>query len=136
MRRCWVTENGGFAARKAGFSRFRCGFAACLDGLGDLGGEKNQTNESGMGRVEISLRLVGDVEGYNPPAVIVCAGGGYCFRADHEADPVARRMAANGIKSFVLDYGVAPARFPQASSPATSRPSSPRCRQAPRGRRP
>ena len=68
-----------------------------------------------MGKIKISLRQVGYVEGKKLPAVIVCAGGGYAYRSPHEADPVARRMAKNGIKAFVLDYTVAPqARFPQA----------------------
>ena len=67
-----------------------------------------------MAQVEISLRQIGDVEGSGLPAVVVCPGGGYTHRAFHEGDPVAERLAANGIKAFVLDYSVAPARFPQA----------------------
>lgn len=67
-----------------------------------------------MNPENISLRQVGNVQGSNLPAVIVCPDGGYRKRADHEGDPVALRLAKNGIKAFVLDYSVAPARFPQA----------------------
>lgn len=44
--------------------------------------------------------------------VIVFPGGGYCFRAPHEAEPVARRINAMGHHAFVLDYRVAPYRHP------------------------
>ena len=47
-------------------------------------------------------------------AVIVCPGGGYRNRAQHEAEPIALYLAAAGIPAFLLDYSVAPACFPQA----------------------
>jgi acetyl esterase/lipase len=46
------------------------------------------------------------------PAVIVCPGGGYCCRAEHEALPVARWLARRGIAGAVLHYRVSPYRHP------------------------
>ena len=45
-------------------------------------------------------------------AVIVCPGGGYCNRAAHEAEPIARKFNELGFHTFVLQYRVAPYRFP------------------------
>lgn len=44
--------------------------------------------------------------------VIVCPGGGYASRAPHESGPVAEAFNARGFSAFVLDYRVAPYRFP------------------------
>ncbi|MBR6807442.1 MAG: alpha/beta hydrolase [Clostridia bacterium] len=44
-------------------------------------------------------------------AVIVCAGGGYEFRADHEGNPVARFFNQYGISSFNLAYRFAPYNY-------------------------
>lgn len=41
-------------------------------------------------------------------AVVVCPGGGYVMKADHEGAPVARMLNSQGIAAFVLDYRVAP----------------------------
>jgi acetyl esterase/lipase len=48
------------------------------------------------------------------PAVIICPGGGYHFKSDREAEPVAMRFLAAGIHAFVLQYSVAPSRYPSA----------------------
>ncbi len=48
----------------------------------------------------------------HPSAVIVCPGGGYTRRAEHEGAPVARWLTSLGIAAFVLDYRVAPYRHP------------------------
>lgn len=50
------------------------------------------------------------------PAVIVLPGGGYGALANHEGEPIAMRLAAEGICSFVLMYSIKPdgAVFPQA----------------------
>jgi len=45
-------------------------------------------------------------------AVVVCPGGGYSIRAEHEGAPVARWLNRLGIAAFVLDYRVAPHRHP------------------------
>lgn len=48
------------------------------------------------------------------PAIIVCAGGGYGYTSDREAEPVALAYAAHGYHTFVLRYSVAErALFPQ-----------------------
>jgi acetyl esterase/lipase len=49
------------------------------------------------------------------PAVIICPGGGYGFRSDREGEPVAARFLAAGMHAFLLEYSVAPARWPVAA---------------------
>ncbi|WP_159886457.1 alpha/beta hydrolase [Paenibacillus puerhi] len=51
-------------------------------------------------------------EGERRPAVLVCPGGGYARRADHEGRPVAEWLNRIGISAFVLDYRVAPSKHP------------------------
>lgn len=45
-------------------------------------------------------------------AVVVCPGGGYCNRAPHEGAPIARKFNELGFHAFVVQYRVAPYRFP------------------------
>lgn len=54
------------------------------------------------------------VGGNGNAAVIICPGGGYGMRADHEGEPVARWLNTLGISAFVLRYRVAPYRYPRA----------------------
>lgn len=42
----------------------------------------------------------------NRPAIIVCAGGGYQYRCDREAEPIAMAYAAKGFNTFILNYSV------------------------------
>ena len=44
--------------------------------------------------------------------VIVLPGGGYSNRARHEAGPIAERFNSQGFHAFVVEYRVAPYRFP------------------------
>ncbi|RKN71238.1 alpha/beta hydrolase [Paenibacillus ginsengarvi] len=44
--------------------------------------------------------------------VIICPGGGYARRADHEKEPVAKWLNSIGVAAFVLHYRVAPYRHP------------------------
>ncbi|MDQ0299305.1 acetyl esterase/lipase [Salibacterium salarium] len=46
------------------------------------------------------------------PAVIVCPGGGYTHRAEHEGEPVAQWLNTIGISAFVLNYRVHPYKHP------------------------
>ena len=41
-------------------------------------------------------------------AVIVCPGGGYCCKAEHERDPIAKMLNDGGINAYTLDYNVNP----------------------------
>ena len=41
-------------------------------------------------------------------AIVVCPGGGYVMKAEHEGDPIARMLNFQGIAAYVLDYRVAP----------------------------
>ncbi|OXM85306.1 alpha/beta hydrolase [Paenibacillus rigui] len=45
-------------------------------------------------------------------AVIVCPGGGYVRRANHEGEPVALWLNSLGISAFVVHYRVAPYKHP------------------------
>jgi len=48
------------------------------------------------------------------PAMLVVPGGGYgSVCRSTEGDPVARRFAELGFRTFILDYRVAPHRFPE-----------------------
>lgn len=46
------------------------------------------------------------------PAIIICPGGGYWLRAYHEDEPIALAYLAAGFQAFVLEYSVAPMKFP------------------------
>lgn len=48
------------------------------------------------------------------PAVVIVPGGGYNHVSPREGEPIALRLLADGYQSFVLDYSVAPAVYPQA----------------------
>lgn len=48
------------------------------------------------------------------PAVLVCPGGGYGFCSPREAEPIAMQYNAAGYHAFVLNYSVAPHKYPQA----------------------
>jgi acetyl esterase/lipase len=45
-------------------------------------------------------------------AVVVCPGGGYEGRAEHEREPIARWLAGLGVAGLLLDYRVRPYRHP------------------------
>lgn len=42
------------------------------------------------------------------PSIVICPGGGYRFRSDREAEPIALVFAAKGFNCFVAEYAVAP----------------------------
>jgi acetyl esterase/lipase len=46
------------------------------------------------------------------PCVIVCPGGGYCRKAEHEGAPIAQWLNTLGVSAFVLDYRVNPYQHP------------------------
>jgi len=54
------------------------------------------------------------VAGVNRSAVLVCPGGAYGMRADHEGEPIAEWLNTLGISAFVLRYRVAPYQYPCA----------------------
>lgn len=53
-------------------------------------------------------------DGEGNAAVVVCPGGGYARRAEHEGEPIAQWLNTLGISAFVLRYRVAPYRYPAA----------------------
>lgn len=58
-------------------------------------------------------------KGTKRPAILVCPGGGYEFCSPREAEPIAIRYNAAGFHAFVLNYSVAPARYPSALEEAS-----------------
>lgn len=44
--------------------------------------------------------------------VVICPGGGYSHKAYHEGEPIAWWLNSIGVSAFVLDYRVAPYKFP------------------------
>lgn len=52
--------------------------------------------------------------GEKRPFVLLCPGGGYERRSDREGEPVALRFLGMGCHAGILDYSVAPNRFPTA----------------------
>ncbi|HOK03944.1 MAG TPA: alpha/beta hydrolase [Victivallales bacterium] len=46
------------------------------------------------------------------PAVIIFPGGGYAHRAKHEAEPIAQEFLREGFHAFVVQYRVAPHKYP------------------------
>lgn len=41
-------------------------------------------------------------------AVVVCPGGGYVMKAEHEGGPIAEMLNRHGVSGYVLDYRVKP----------------------------
>ncbi len=64
------------------------------------------------GQPETELKFMPANVGEPAGCVIVCAGGGYGHRAPHEAEPYAEMFNAAGIHAAVLDYRLAPYRYP------------------------
>ena len=46
--------------------------------------------------------------------ILICPGGGYGFVSQREGEPIALKFAAQGYNAFVLNYSVAPHKFPTA----------------------
>jgi len=67
------------------------------------------TGETDEDRPAITPYLV---EGEGNAAFVVCPGGGYGMRADHEGEPIALWLNRCGVSAFVLRYRVAPYRHP------------------------
>lgn len=47
-------------------------------------------------------------------AIVICPGGGYSMCSPREAEPIALNLCNAGFSCFVLDYCVAPIRYPEA----------------------
>jgi len=54
------------------------------------------------------------------PAAVICPGGGYAYRSFREAEPIALQMIARGINAFIVDYHVAPDRYPRPQQDAAA----------------
>lgn len=64
------------------------------------------------GQPETELHFLPAKTDESAGCVIICAGGSYRIRADHEAYPYAQMFNEAGIHAAVLDYRVAPYTYP------------------------
>ena len=46
------------------------------------------------------------------PCMLICPGGGYGMCSERESEPIALNLLSDGFNVFVLNYSVAPHRFP------------------------
>lgn len=75
----------------------------------DLWPERAPYSEQSPGQAQPSLTAY-PADGA-PAAVVVCPGGGYAMKADHEGGPVAEMLNRGGIAAYVLDYRVHPCHY-------------------------
>lgn len=52
---------------------------------------------------------------HSKPMVLVCPGGGYQFRSDREAEPIAMHFLAAGMHAAIVRYNVDTVRYPAAA---------------------
>ena len=69
-----------------------------------------EPGENGDFQPELQVFLHPD--GQRRPAVAICPGGAYIIRAPHEGVDIAVRFRALGFHTFVIQYRVAPYRYP------------------------
>lgn len=72
--------------------------------------ESKKTNEHNENCPTMDSYIINDGKVHS--CMIICPGGGYDHRAQHEGEPVALRLNEIGINAFVLNYRVAPYTFP------------------------
>ena len=75
-------------------------------------GAPNATGTGGEDKPALTPYLAERPGSGKRAAVVVCPGGGYEMRADHEGEPIALWLNTLGISAFVLRYRVAPYRHP------------------------
>lgn len=71
-----------------------------------------------QGQPSSEIPTITAYEASSKGAVIIFAGGGYGFRADHEGIGYAKWLQSIGVTSFVVDYRVAPYKHPAQISDA------------------
>ncbi|WP_390408505.1 alpha/beta hydrolase [Lacticaseibacillus jixiensis] len=69
---------------------------------------------AGFDEAPLVAYLPDSLNGETRPAAIICPGGGYAFVSPREGEPVALDFVARGMACFVLDYAIAPVRYPAA----------------------
>jgi acetyl esterase/lipase len=68
--------------------------------------------EPAFGQNEPSLKPFLLNNGKKNGCVIVCPGGSYAMKAEHEGDPISRMINSHGVSAFTLDYRVQPYHYP------------------------
>ncbi len=71
---------------------------------------KDFDNEENVGCPSMDSYIIND--GNKHSCFIICPGGGYSHRADHEGGNIAEELNKIGISAFVLNYRVAPYHHP------------------------
>lgn len=68
------------------------------------------------GRLRVCLHGVSKEisENRKSPAMLVLPGGAYVMCSEREAEPIAVKYFADGFNTFILNYSVAPLRYPTA----------------------
>lgn len=56
--------------------------------------------------------LIESKDNKKQPAIILCQGGAYTHKAQHEGEPIARYLNTIGINVFIVNYRVAPYKYP------------------------
>ena len=72
------------------------------------------TGVDGTANATLIARVIPDFgRGMLRPAMIICPGGGYgCVCTDREGEPIARKFAAAGFHTFILEYEVNALPYP------------------------
>lgn len=73
-----------------------------------------QVQPAGSPAATLTAYLPERLDAQTRPAVVICPGGGYRLVSPREGEPVALALVARGMTAFVLDYAVAPVRYPHA----------------------
>lgn len=60
----------------------------------------------------IETYLVDSKDNKKLPALVLCQGGAYLRRAEHEGEPIAKYFNSIGVNVFIVNYRVAPYRYP------------------------
>lgn len=78
--------------------------------------DENITNKENIGCPSMDTYFIED--GKKHSCMIICPGGGYSHRADHEGGNVAKALNEQGVSAAVVNYRVAPYHHPTELSDA------------------
>lgn len=72
--------------------------------------------EGAGGKLRVCLHGVSKEinENRKSPAMLVLPGGAYMFCSEREAEPIAVKYFADGFNTFILNYSIAPLKYPTA----------------------
>ena len=78
--------------------------------------------DESVGNVTLTTYVLDDPmeRGEKRPAILVCPGGGYAWCSPREAEPIAMEYVRAGFHAFVLNYTLAPNRYPMSLEDASN----------------